>query len=216
MTWRDVESSEEIMEEFYKNTSQEDLAQILERQLPDNRDQVQAFLDQFIKGYFGSPDCVAILQSLIAYTRPYPCLDDVLQKLKWLKYKKNLGKNLYSLCKEEEMSGFSDYVHETTPQVEPYPKTELYPDNLSKLMYLMDLVLHLPTYFNAFKTYCKDKPELHKYIEDDLSLTDDIVGYVSILCNMSFTFHCFYNLHISFTLNIFTLLILVFFLCTLK
>ena len=191
MTWRDVESSEEIMEEFYQNTSQEDLAQILERPLPDNRDQVQAFLDQFIKGYFGSTDCVDILQSLIAHTRQYPCLDDVLQKLKWVKCKKNIQQNLYFICKEEEMSGFCEYVHETTPQVEPYPKTELYPDNFSKLMHLMDLVLDFPQYFNVFKAYCKDKPKLHKYIADDLSLTDDTVGYVSILCNISFTFSLF-------------------------
>ena len=188
MTWREVESSEEIMEEFYQNTSQEDLAQILERQLPDNREQVQAFLDQFIKGYFGSPDCITILQSLMAYTRQHPCLDDVLPKLKWLKYKKNLEKNLYSLCKEEEMSGFSDYVHETTPQVEPYPKTEQYPDNFSKLMYLMDLVLCLPTYFSIFKTYCADKPKLQKYITEDLSLTNEMLGYVSALCLSLFTF----------------------------
>ena len=144
------------------------------------REQVEHFLDTFIKGYHGSSDVVLILKSLITYTRHKPGFEDVTSKLEWLKCKKNLETKMYALCKEDEMLGFPQYICDTIPPTENCSHTEQYPENFSKLMHLMDLSLQISLYYNAFKSYCEGRPALKKYITEDVSFTNEMMGYVSI------------------------------------
>ena len=96
------------------------------------------------------------------------------------KVKGTLERQMYSLCKEIEMSDFITYVQQMIPQHEDCCNIEQYPDDFSKLMHLMDLVMHKPVYHSAFKKYCENKPALHKYIREDVSCADEMMGYVSI------------------------------------
>ena len=123
---------------------------------------------------------VNTLEVLIEYIRNYPCLLHLEDKLRLLQYQKNIEKGMYCLCKEDEMSYFMTYVNQTIPQHEDCSNIEQYPDDFSKLMHLVDLVLHIPMYYSAFKRYCNDRPALHKYIGEDVSFTDEMIGYVRI------------------------------------
>ena len=149
------------------------------KNLTDKREQVEVFLDQFLTGYHGSTDVVHLLEFLILHIRQYPSLQDVQPKLEWLKRKKNLEKKFFALCEDREMSAFLTYVKNEIPQHEDCSHIDQHPDDFHKLVHLMNLVLKIPKYYSAFKTYCESKPELHKYITEDVSFTNEMIGYVS-------------------------------------
>ena len=185
MTWFQVEGSAEIKEAFYQHTSPDDLADFVRTEGIEKREQIEAFLDQLIKGYHGSNDFIDILQYLIMQISNHQCLKDVQRKLERLKYQKKLEKEMYSICNEEEMSGFPKYVHKNVDPDEHHSKVDLCPDTSTKLMYLMKLVLQIPKYYTAFDKFCKNRQALQKYITDGIPLTDEMIGYVSILSHFS-------------------------------
>ena len=63
MTWGQVECNADITNIFYIHTSRVCSSELT------LREQVEVFLDKFIKGYHGSSDIVDILHSLISYAR---------------------------------------------------------------------------------------------------------------------------------------------------
>ena len=126
-----------------------------------------------------------VLQRLIIHTKQYPSLEGVQSKLECLKRIKTFEKELFALCKEDDMAGFPKYISETIPQDENCSNMQKYPDDFAKNMHLMDLVLHKPIFYSAFKTYCKNRPTLQPYISEDISITDEMIGYVSMLFDFS-------------------------------
>ena len=175
MAWTEVECYQEITKVFYLHASHDGLSSITKSEL-DFKEQVETFLDQFIKGYQGAADVLSVLHSLILHSKPYSCLRDVHLKLKWLKCKNKLQRNMYDLCKEEDMSDFPTDADEKIPV-----PLKHYPDNFSKLMPLMDYVLQNPMYYPVFQKYCEQKPALRKYITQDMTLTNEIIGYVGFM-----------------------------------
>ena len=180
MTWQQVKDHAEITEVFYLHTSQDDLASVTSPTLSDKREQIAFFLDTFIIGYYGSTDTVDVLSSLIIHTKQFASLDVAQSKLQWLKWQKNLKRKLYDLCKEDNMSDFPKHISDTIPQDQNCSNTENCPDDFTKIMHLMDLVLQKHIFYHAFKSYCKKKPALQAYIPEDISISDDMFGYVSM------------------------------------
>ena len=186
MTWEQVECSADVKEIFCFHISQDVNTSVTNSELIV-KEQVEVFLDTFIKEYHGSSDILYILQSLITYTRQNPSFEGALLNLKWLKCKKNLERKLYALCNEKEMLNFPQHIRDTIPANENCSNMEQYPDNFSKLMHLMILSLQMPLYYNAFKTYCISKPALRKYITEDAYFTDEMIGYVCSITIIQFS-----------------------------
>ena len=180
MTWQRVKDHAEITEVFYLHMSQDDLASVTSPTLTDKREQIAFFLDTFITEYYGSTDTVDVLSSLTIHTKQFPSLCGVQLKLEWLKCQKNLKRKLYDLCKEDHMSDFPQHISDTIPEDQNCSNIEKCPDNFTKIMHLMDLVLQKPIFYKAFISYCKKKPALQAYIPEHIAISDDMIGYVSM------------------------------------
>ena len=142
------------------------------------RELVEVFMDKFMTEYQGPLDIVNILESLIVYTRQYPKLDNLTEGLKWLECRKNLERNFYALYNEEAMSGFPSYVRDKMLQDRNLIDSDQIHDALHKLI---DLCLYSRQYYNLFKTYCKERPALHKYVRETTEFPRGVTCYVSIL-----------------------------------
>ena len=162
----------------------------------DKREQVEIFLHTFIRGYQGPTDVVNILETLTAHIRKFPYFLGLEDKLRWLKCQKTIRRQMYSICKEKEMSDFIPCVQLMIPE-HNYCNIQQYPDDFSKLMLLMDLVLCSPKHYSAFKTYCANKPALQKYITEDVFFTDEMIGYVSIFVITFIVQSVYLHLHLG-------------------
>ena len=180
MTWNDVQDNEEITEIFYQHASVDDIEKVIRSKHTDKREKVTVLLQQFISGYQGTLDVLQILHSLIVYLEKHQFSKNVQTKLKWLECKQKLKMNFYSLCEETEMSGFPTFVQETIPADVSHPNLDKFDDIFHKVVHLMKLALQIPAYYTAFENYCKERQELHKYIANNVPLTDEMIGYVSI------------------------------------
>ena len=144
----------------------------------DPRDFTQLFIHHFAERYQGPKNFVGFLKSLVMYLETYPCLKELAPKLEWLKTKTNLKREALFLFEEDEMNRFPEYL--STELSEDFSQLAQYPDIKSKLLHLMDLVLHNPKYYQKLRTFCETRPALRKYVLDDVQVMDEEMIYVSI------------------------------------
>lgn len=167
-SWNDVECLAEISEIFYRNHSTDIEMAILTRhslcRTDDWRDLIRVFLDTFITGYYGQMELQSVLTSLITYVKQFPSMQSIKHDLQWLKCTEHLKKQLSIISRDENAFQFIEYA---VSHFEGAPiDLGKFPDQRSKMLHLLDLVLHDVEFYMLFHTYCKQH-SLQKYIQDD-------------------------------------------------
>ena len=178
----------ELKKICYKHMSDETMsscAKIMQMSLKTDikpREFTQVFLHHFVERYHGQ-DILHLLQSLVKRLRKYPeysSLSELTHELEWLTCKINLKRKAFSLCGEDEMSTFPEYVSKKLPSETCRLKLNQCPDIRSKLTRLMTMTIQSPRYYNIFKTFCQEKVALTEYVSMDLEIRAKITIYVSI------------------------------------